>query len=100
MWNYNFYVYIITNPNKTVLYIGVTNDLDVRLVQHHENAGKRDTFAGKYHCYLLLHYEHFSYINDAIAREKELKKWSRVKKELLIATTNPEWEFLNKEIGS
>jgi putative endonuclease len=100
MWNYNFYVYIITNVNKTVLYIGVTNNLDVRLAQHHENAGNPNTFAGKYHCHLLLYYEHFSHINDAIAREKELKKWSRVKKELLIATTNPEWRFLNKDVES
>lgn len=99
MLNYNFYVYIITNPAKTVLYIGVTNNLNIRLSQHHANAGDKRSFAGKNHCYLLLYYEHYTHINDAIAREKELKKWSRIKKELLIATTNPEWKFLNKDIG-
>ena len=100
MWNYNFYVYIITNPAKTVLYIGVTNDLNVRLSQHHQNRGNPKSFAGKYHCYLLVYYEHFSHIEHAIAREKELKKWRREKKDNLIATTNPEWIFLNKEVGN
>ena len=100
MWNYNFYVYIITNPAKTVLYIGVTNDLNVRLSQHHQNRGTPKSFAGKYHCYLLVYYEHFSHIEHAIAREKELKKWRREKKDNLIATTNPEWIFLNKEVGN
>ncbi len=99
MWNYNFYVYIITNLTKTVLYIGVTNNLDVRIAQHYQNAGKKETFAGRYYCHYLVYYEHFTHIEHAIAREKELKKWSRKKKEELIATTNPEWLFLNKDIG-
>ena len=47
MWNYNFYVYIITNPAKTVLYIGVTNDLNRRLYEHAQNKGSNKTFAGK-----------------------------------------------------
>ena len=98
MWNYNFYVYIITNPGKTTLYIGVTNDLDRRLFEHKENSGDKKYFAGKYHCYLLVYYEHFSHINHAINREKEIKKWRREKKDALIASTNPEWKFLNKDI--
>ena len=97
MWNYNFYVYITTNPEKTVLYIGVTNDLDRRLSEHKENKGNHQTFAGKYYCYNLVYYEHFSDINHAIAREKELKKWRREKKESLIASVNPEWKFLNDD---
>jgi len=95
MWNYNFYVYIITNLNKTVLYIGVTNNLEVRIAQHYQNAGDKKTFAGKYYCHYLVYYEHFTHIEHAIERETELKKWSRKKKEALIATTNPEWRFLN-----
>jgi putative endonuclease len=80
MWNYNFYVYILTNPGKTTLYIGVTNDLNVRLLQHFENRGNKKTFAERYHCYLLVYYEHFTHIEHAIDREKELKKWRREKK--------------------
>jgi putative endonuclease len=97
MWNYNFYVYITTNPAKTVLYIGVTNDLDRRLSEHLENKGDEKTFAGKYYCYNLVYYEHFSNIKDAIEREKEIKKWRREKKDALINSTNPEWKFLNDE---
>ena len=98
MKSHNYFVYIITNPNKTVLYIGVTNDLIVRLDQHFENRGNKRTFAGKYFCYHLLYWERFQYVDHAIEREKELKTWSRVKKEKLIDTINPEWRFLNEEI--
>ncbi|TSD67148.1 GIY-YIG nuclease family protein [Inquilinus sp. KBS0705] len=99
MWNYNFYVYITTNAEKTVLYIGVTNDLNRRLYEHIEGRGNSRTFTGKYYCHYLIYYEHFSNIEHAIEREKEIKKWRREKKENLIASTNPEWNFLNKEIG-
>ena len=50
MWNYNFYVYITTNLTKTVLYIGVTNNLEIRSLQHRENKGTDKSFAGKYYC--------------------------------------------------
>ena len=99
MWNHNYFVYINTNPGKTALYVGVTNSLDIRLLQHYENRGKKDTFAGKYYCYQLVYYEHFSNIEHAIAREKEIKKWRREKKDQLIASVNPEWRFLNKEVS-
>jgi len=98
MWNYNFYVYITTNPARTVLYIGVTNDLNIRIEQHKENKGNPKSFAGKYFCYNLIYFEHFNHIEHAIAREKELKKWRREKKVTLIETVNPEWRFLNDEI--
>ena len=97
MWNYNFYVYITTNPEKTVLYVGVSNDLDRRLYEHRENKGNINTFAGKYYCYNLVYYEHFSHVEHAIAREKEIKKWNRSKKIKLIESTNPKWLFLNNE---
>jgi putative endonuclease len=99
MWNYNFYIYITTNPAKTVLYVGVTNNLEIRLQQHYENRGNKETFAGKYHCYLLVYFEHFTHIDYAIMREKEVKKWRREKKNNLIESTNPGWKFLNKEIS-
>jgi len=98
MWNYNFYVYITTNRDKTALYIGVTNDLTRRLQEHKENRGNGVSFTGKYRCHYLLHYEHFSHIEHAIEREKEIKKWRREKKNALIETTNPNWIFLNNQV--
>jgi putative endonuclease len=97
MSNYNFYVYILTNPKKTVLYIGVTNNLSTRLQQHFDQRGDEKTFTGRYHCYNLVYYEHHTYIYNAIGREKELKKWSRAKKEALISEFNPAWKILNLE---
>ena len=96
MRDYTFYVYILTNPKKTSLYIGFTNNLSQRLIQHQNNKGNPSTFAGRYFCYILVYYEVFQYVNNAIAREKELKKWSRKKKESLIDATNPNWNSLNK----
>jgi putative endonuclease len=98
MWNYNFYIYITTNPAKTVLYIGVTNDLSRRIYEHTENKGNKKSFAGKYSCYNLVYYERFTHIEHAIEREKEIKKWRREKKDSLIESFNPDWTFLNKEV--
>lgn len=98
MWNYNYYVYITTDAHKNTLYTGVTSNLLVRLYQHRENKGTTQSFTGKYYCYYLIYYEHFSHIEEAIAREKEIKKWRREKKVALINSMNPEWRFLNDEI--
>jgi putative endonuclease len=96
MRDHNYFVYIVTNKNKTVLYIGVTNDLQRRIYEH-ENELLLG-FTQKYNCHFLVYYEHFQNIEDAITREKELKKWRREKKENLIIESNPEWRFLNNEI--
>lgn len=93
---HSYYVYITTNPNRKVLYIGVTNNLARRLVEHYANKGTPHSFAGKYYAYSLIYCEHFKYITRAIAREKELKKWNRKRKEELIATKNPDWKFYNE----
>ena len=90
----NYYVYITTNPGKTVFYTGVTNDLKRRLLQHYQNRGDKKSFAGRYYCYKLIYYEFYGDIHQAIAREKEIKYLSRKKKEELIATKNPAWNFL------
>jgi len=90
----NYFVYITTNPGKTVLYVGVTNDLRLRLQQHYLNKGNKKTFAGRYYCYKLIYYETYSDINQAIEREKEIKNMTREKKEAVIATMNPKWNFL------
>ncbi len=77
---HEYYIYITSNPERSVLYTGVTNNPETRLIEHWSNRGQRKTFAGRYYCYNLVHYEVFSYINDAIRREKEIKSWSREKK--------------------
>jgi putative endonuclease len=93
-----YYTYIVTNPSKTTLYTGVTNNLTARVIEHWLNRGKPETFAGRYFCYNVIYYETFQYIQKAIDREKEIKKWNRQKKENLIATKNPEWIFLNEKV--
>ncbi|MDX5347791.1 MAG: GIY-YIG nuclease family protein [Hymenobacteraceae bacterium] len=94
----NYFTYIITNKNSTTLYIGVTNNLELRLKQHKQNSGNPKTFAGRYNCYYLIYFERFSAATHAIEREKELKSWNRSKKESLIKSFNPDWKFLNNEV--
>lgn len=90
-----YHIYIITNKTKSVLYIGVTNNLARRLFEHSENIRlKKKTFASRYNCKYLLYYEKFTWIQKAIAREKELKGWRREKKMELIKTINPHLNFL------
>jgi putative endonuclease len=95
MREHNYYVYILANFQKTVLYVGVTNDLVRRLNEHRQGVS---TFTAKYNCFYLVYWEHYQYINNAIEREKEIKGWRRSKKEALINNFNPEWKFLNEEI--
>jgi len=86
------YVYILTNKNKTTLYIGVTNDLSRRIQEHLDSKG--GVFTAKYKVHFLIYYEEFTDINLAIEREKQLKKWGRSKKDRLIRTMNPNIEFI------
>jgi len=88
------YVYIATNRSKT-LYIGVTNNLERRMDEHKRKVGS--TFAVRYNITRLVYYEQFADIRDAIAQEKQLKKWRREKKIWLIERENPEWQDLSKE---
>jgi putative endonuclease len=97
MWNYNYYVYIITNNTKTVLYIGVTNNLKRRIYEHKNKSVPG--FTQKYNINKLIYFEHFDNINDAIVREKQLKKWNRKWKEELINKVNSDWEDLYEEIS-
>ena len=90
------FVYIITNRNKNVLYIGVTNNLKRRIIEH-EN-GLEKGFLKKYNCHYLLYFEEFRSINSAIKREKELKGWRRSKKDALIKCKDPQLNFLNKTL--
>ena len=98
MRQYQFYIYIVTNPQRTVLYTGITNNLAQRLIEHYSNRGQPQTFAGKFYCYNLIYYETFPYADNAIGREKEIKGWSRKKKMDLIKTMNPDWIFMNPSV--
>ena len=91
----NYYVYIITNIVNRVLYIGVTNDLQRRLYEHKN--GLIDGFTKKYNVHKLVYFEETSDVMSAIAREKQLKGWTREKKKELIQKTNPEWKDLTTE---
>lgn len=95
MFNQNYFVYINTNPAKTTLYIGITNDLPRRLSEHYENRSNKSTFAVQYYCYNLIYFERFTSAHHAIEREKQLKRWSHRKKEFLIQQQNPNLNFLN-----
>ncbi|MGV3540284.1 MAG: GIY-YIG nuclease family protein [Rufibacter sp.] len=94
MKQHNYFVYITSNPTKTVFYVGMTNDLYRRLFEHRENRGKPETFAGRYYCYKLLYYEQFTYVQHAIDRETELKLMGHEEKVALIKTINPKLLFL------
>jgi putative endonuclease len=75
--SHNYYVYILSNKTKTVLYTGVTNNLKERLYYHKNPEPYSKAFTTKYRCFYLIYYEHFFEIEDAISREKEIKGWSR-----------------------
>lgn len=92
-----YYVYIITNKYRSTYYIGMTNNLKKRLIQHIENIEKGNkTFASKYQLQYLVYYQKFTWVQQAITREKELKGWRREKKLDLIRSFNSKFEFLNE----
>lgn len=92
-----FYIYILTNTYNTVLYIGITNDLARRLIEHRN--GEIKGFTKHYNLWKLVHVETISEAPTAIAREKQLKGWLQKKKIALIETSNPEWCDLAVEFG-
>jgi putative endonuclease len=91
---HTYYVYILTNKAKTVLYTGVTNNLKIRLQQYKDSLNP-NSFTAKYNVHFLLYFEKFTWIQMAIAKEKEIKGWKKDKKIILIKTINPELNFLN-----
>ena len=89
-----YYVYILTNQFNKVMYVGVTNDLQRRLKEH--KSEKCDGFTKKYHINRLVYFEEYQEIDKAILREKQLKHWSRAKKNALIEKNNPNWIDLSE----
>ncbi|SRR5260370_11468780 len=95
--DYDFWVYMMTNQSDSVLYIGLTNDLSRRVTKH--RSGEVPGFTSDYRCHKLVYWEHYSDIEETIAREKQLKRWSRGKKITLVETKNPRWMDLFDEIS-
>lgn len=91
-----FFVYILTNWNNKVLYIGVTNNLIRRIYEHKQKLV--DGFTAKYNLKKLVYFEEFENVTDAIAAEKKVKGWIRKKKISLIESKNPLWEDLSEKI--
>ncbi len=90
-------IYILTNKNKTTLYVGVTSNLRSRIYDHktHKHI---NSFSDRYNLEYCIYYEAYPTIADAIGREKEIKKWRRQKKIQLIERLNPSWNDLWEEI--
>ena len=88
-----YFVYILANWDDSVLYIGVTSNLERRLYEHRN--GLVEGFTKKYNVHKLVYFEHTNDVYSAISREKQLKKWNRTKKNTLISRQNPNWTDLS-----
>lgn len=93
MREHRYWVYILVSRSLSVMYIGVTNDLGRRIAEH--RLGKGSEFVRKYNVTKLVHAEEFEQIEEAIAREKQLKGWRRVRKNELVQAANPNWDELS-----
>ncbi len=91
------YVYILSSSFQK-LYIGVTSEIEIRTLQHKEGRFP-NSFSTKYKIDKLVYFERFTEISAAIAREKQLKRWSRIKKVRLIVAQNPTWKDLSEDWG-
>ena len=91
----NYYVYLLSNWNNKVLYIGVSNNLERRIIEHKQKL--IPGFTEKYNVNKLVYFEHTEDVISAISREKQLKKWRREKKNALVSSVNPGWKDLSDE---
>ena len=94
MSGHSYFTYIVASRSHT-LYVGVTNNIEKRIREHRD--GTLEGFSKQYLCHRLVWFEAFGYINDAIAREKQLKGWVRRKKIDLIERANPTWIDLSED---
>ena len=93
----NYYVYMLTNKHKNLIYVGITNDL-ARRVYEHKHHLDRGSYTDRYNIEYLIYYESTSDVKAAIEREKQIKGWNRQRKDKLIAKTNPQWKDLYETI--
>ena len=89
---HDYYVYIPTNVRRNVMYVGVTNNLENRVAQH--RAGTGSDLTSRYRVDTLVYVEDYKYVEDAIAREKQIKSWRRSRKDALVEAANPTWADL------
>ena len=94
----NYYVYILTNKTNKVLYTGITNNLKRRIYEHKN--GLADGFTKKYNVHKLVYFDYTTDVHSAISREKQIKGWTRAKKDVLINEFNPNWQDLYDKIIS
>ena len=92
---HTYYVYLLTNWNNNVMYVGMTNNLERRMYEHKKKLLKG--FTQKYNINKLVYFEETQEVNAAIMREKEIKKWRREKKDSLVNGENPQWKDLSLE---
>ena len=92
-----YYVYILTNAHKNVIYTGVTNDL-IRRVYEHKHHFDKGSFTSRYNVEQLVYYEVTNDVEAAITREKQIKSWNRKRKDALVETMNPTWRDLYPEL--
>lgn len=92
-----YYVYILTNANKNLIYIGVTNNL-IRRVYEHKHHLDKGSYIARYNIDQLVYFEETSDVEAAISREKQLKGWNRARKNRLVESKNPEWKDIYTQI--
>ena len=96
MFDKSYYVYILASPRNGLLYVGMTNSLPRRLEEHQN--GEIEGFTKKFGIHKLVYYEVFEDVLNAIDREKQLKRWTRAKKNALVEKVNPEWADLSEGV--
>ena len=92
-FNETYYVYILATSQNAMIYVGVTNDMARRLAEHQK--GEQEGFTKRFQMHKLVYYESFADVRNAIDREKQLKRWTRAKKNALIESANPTWDDLS-----
>ena len=92
-----YYVYMMTNANRNLLYTGITNDL-VRRVYEHKHHLDKGSYTNRYNIEYLVYYESTSDVKAAIEREKQIKGWNRKRKDKLVIGKNPNWDDLYESI--
>ena len=98
MNDHQHFVYILTNCSRHPLYTGTCNSIERRHAEHKQKADP-DSYTARYNLNRLVYVEPFKYVNGTIAREKQIKRWSRKKKMALIESVNPKWDDLSREWG-
>ncbi|MCR6663699.1 MAG: GIY-YIG nuclease family protein [Luteimonas sp.] len=94
---HRYFIYLLTNWNRKVMYVGMTNDLARRMHEHRTHAVPG--FTAKYRVTTLVFFEETSDVLSALGREKQIKKWRREKKDALVASVNPQWRDLAEDFS-